>query len=401
VIDKYCFFLILLSISCVSATETVSWPDHITRGVNLGGVDRYSEEDIAHLALDWRVNSVRILKNDIIPSTAPFKLDEQTRADLYDLIGYCMKYRLYTVLAFSPSFRDQDAFFSNRAFMDAYKEFWIELATHYADSAGVAYDLMNEPHGDMAVSLWPDYAAELTAAIREVDTVHTIVVEPCDWGWPAGFEHLVPTGDTNTVYGFHFYGPMDYTHQRYADQMMNTPDAVWLQRAYPGTIVSEWGQEYWDKETMRSYVQKATAFKNRYGVRLWCGEFGCARWAIGADRWFADWISLLDEAEIGWSYYSYREWHHMDIEMDPDERVNSTGRGETELVTQFRQYFSNNEVPADFDRDGDIETDDIIALIVYQINYQGSLAADFNRDGRATVADALSMLLASRNTGNQ
>ncbi len=384
---------LFLPIRPVQAADPIAWPESVQRGVNLGGTS-YSEEDIAWLARDWRANIARVLVNDLVSSTAPYQVKAASRDALFRLIDLCLKYQLYTVVSFSASFDNHDNFFSNPALKAAFTAFWKEVAARYATSGPIAYDLMNEPHDELANTQWSAYAQELTDSIRTVDKVHTIVIEPPAWGWPDGFANLKPTTDKNTVYSFHFYGPMDYTHQRFGGQMMNTPEWAWQSRAYPGTIPDEWGgQEYWDKTKMRTYIQKATAFRTKYGVRLWCGEFGCARWAIGAKQWFTDWIDLLEEQKIDWAYYSYREWHHMDIEMDPSERKNRTARGETELLGLFRGYFARNAVETDFNRDGFIDLSDALEMARFQLKHPGSLGADFNRDGRAGVLDLLNLLL--------
>jgi hypothetical protein len=129
-------------------------------------------------------------------------------------------------------------------------------------------------------------------------------------------------------------------------------------------------------------------------VRIWCGEFGVARWALGAEQWMKDWIDLLEAENIGWSYYSYREWHHMDLEMDPEERVNPTGRSETDLVKLTKGYFARNEVPGDFNLDGNLDVLDVLDLLRFQIANPGSLAADFNQDGKSNITDAVSLLIA-------
>jgi endoglucanase len=388
---------LVLAVCKIDAAYPSAWPDKILRGANLGifpgSPGHYSEQDIAHFALNWRGNSVRILINNIIPDSAPYQVSQQTREDVFRLIDLCLKYRLYTVFAFSASFDNNDAFFTNEQLKAAYSDFWKEVAVRYAASEGIAYDLMNEPHDDLAESQWSGYAKELTGAIRQIDSVHTIIVEPPGWGWPDGFDHLEPTGDENTVYSFHFYGPMDFTHQRSGGRHMSTTESQWKQRAYPGLIVSEWGSEYWDKEIMRPYVQKAVQFRDRHNVKLWCGEFGVARWALGAEQWMKDWIDLLEEENIGWSYYSYREWHHMDLEMDPQERVNPTGRSETTLVKLVKGYFSINEVPVDFNLDGSLNVLDVIDLLKFQHTNPGSLAADYNKDGKSNITDALCLLI--------
>lgn len=392
--SAFIFAVLLVFCLPLGASPPPAWPTDLQRGANLGGTN-YTEEDIAHFALDWRANSVRILVNDLVSATWPHQVSESRKKALFDLIDLCLKYRLYTVLSFSAAFDNPDLFFSNNAFKAGYTAFWMEVAARYAESEGIAYDLMNEPHGEQAQEQWSAYAKALTDSIRTVDNVHTIVVEPPAWGWPDGFDHLVPTGDPNTVYSFHFYGPMDYTHQRWDNRMMATPESVWRQRAYPGRI-EQWNDDHWDKEKMRTYIRKAVAFRDRYNVKIWCGEFGCARWAIGAEQWFKDWIDLLEEEDIGWSYYSYREWHHMDIEMDPAERVNRTSRTETDLVNLFRGYFARNTVPADFNRDGVLDLKDALSLARHQIKYPGSLAADWNADGKANVLDVLGLLLRMR-----
>jgi len=375
------------------AAAPSAWPETVQRGANLGGTN-YTEADIAYLAQDWRANSVRILVNDLVSSSAPYAVSESKRTALFALIDLCLKYQLYTVVAFSASFDNMDDFFSNKDLKAAFAAFWKEVAARYASAGPIAYDLMNEPHDGLADTQWSAYAQLLTDSIRTVDKVHTLVVEPPGWGWPDGFANLKPTTDSNTVYSFHFYGPMDYTHQRFGGQMMNTPEWAWLQRPYPGTIVSEGGlSEKWDKNTMRTYVQKAVSFRTRYNVRLWCGEFGCARWAIGAKQWFTDWMDLLEENGIDWAYYSYREWQHMDIEMDPAERVNRTARSETGLVGLFRGYFARNAVPVDFNRDGVLTLGDAVELARYQMNHPGNLAADFNGDGKVGLLDVLGLLL--------
>ena len=169
--------IILTILCCVSllscgraapAAQSV-WPADIQRGANVcifpGWPDRYSEEDIAHLALDWRANSVRVLVNDLVPNTPPYQVDDSTRADFFKLIDYCLKYRLYTVIAISTSFGDMDPLFTNDDQKAAFRDFWVEIAERYVSAEGVAYDLYNEPHGNAADTAWSGYARELTDAI--------------------------------------------------------------------------------------------------------------------------------------------------------------------------------------------------------------------------------------------
>ncbi len=312
-----------------------SWPECRLRGANI--VTRITKEDIDFFANNWGGNSVRILVNNLAPAP-PAKPDPQKMEAVYRTIDLCLDAGLYTVLSFSPSFEDNDAFFKSEQYKESYIDVWREIVGRYAnDVRGVAWDLMNEPHDALANTQWLPYAKKLTAAIREIDTLHTIVIEPPGWGWPYGFEHLLPVDDDNVVYSFHFYGPMDFTHQR-NNGMLTATEEQWLARKYPGNIQGE----YWDKTTIRRNIQPAFDWAKKHNVKMWCGEFGCTRWAVGAEAWIHDMLSILEEEEVGWSWYAYREWYPMDIEMDPDARLERTERSETELVKYFKQLFKSN-----------------------------------------------------------
>ena len=332
--NKVCAFVflsVLLAVPAASA-DGPAWPEYRLRGMNI--VTRITQEDLDHYVDNWRANSVRILTNSLLPPP-PEKTDPERLERVYRTIDMCLDKGLYTVLSFSAAFEDNNRFFSNQAYMDSYVELWRTIVTRYADDRrGVAWDLMNEPHDSLANTQWLPFAKKLTAAIREIDTLHTIVVEPPGWGWPYGFEHLEPTGDANTVYSFHFYGPMDFTHQRNGG-MLKATEEQWHERSYPGHIQGE----FWDTATLERHLQAAFRWRDKYKARIWCGEFGCTRWAIGAEDWIRDMVGILEAQETGWSWYSYREWYAMDIEMNPKARLEKTERTDTGLVKFFKKMF--------------------------------------------------------------
>ena len=326
-------FMLVLALN-LRAAPSASWPSHRLRGANI--VVDITEEDVAHFVNHWKGNSVRLLINDMLPDEPPYRPSEQKKEKVYACIDLCLKYGLYTVFSPSAAFQDNDRFFTSEQFRAAYLEFWREVAARYAGNpGGIAYDLMNEPHDSLANLQWSGFAKELTRAIRAVDTLHTIVVEPPGWGWPYGFDHLEPTGDRNTIYSFHFYGPMDYTHQR-SNGILKATEQQCRERVYPGFLQGE----QWDKAKIRSDIEKAFEFRDRHNVTIWCGEFGVARWAVGAYNWFKDLADILEEEKVGWAYYSYREWYAMDIEMDPGAWKKRTPRSETGLVRLVRGYFA-------------------------------------------------------------
>jgi len=103
-------------------------------------------------------------------------------------------------------------------------DFWRVIANRYKDNPQVAaYDVINEPvTTDSDGKQWRRLALDLVSAIRQVDPNHLLVIERL-YGVNKKYGHgdvpsqfLVP--DNNVVYDFHFYEPIEYTHQ----------GAVWL-----------------------------------------------------------------------------------------------------------------------------------------------------------------------------
>ena len=95
---------------------------------------------------------------------------------------------------------------------------WRAIAQRYANEPIIAgYDILNEPGVPTARAQWQALATRLTAAIRQVDPRHIIIVERVNAvgkEWRNDSElNFVVVDDPNVVYTFHFYDPLTYTHQ--------------------------------------------------------------------------------------------------------------------------------------------------------------------------------------------
>ena len=324
------------------------WPKDM-RGVNI--ILRWiSEPDLDHLASDWKANSVRLMTGRLLAEKPPYTIDTAKLQKLYQVVEWSRKRGLYVVINLGQPAgrRDSGLFWREADLQTAFVELWATIARKYADSGpGVAYDLMNEPHGKGSEEVWPGLARRLTTAIREADPRHPIVIEPPAWGNAEAFVDLEPfTSDPNTVYSFHFYHPFDFTHQRgAAGTLKATPEEYPGGLRYPGPITPWWkGAEttVWNRDTIRERVQPVVRFREKYGVPVWVGEFGCTRWADGAYQWLSDTLETWEELGLGWAYYSYREWYAMDLEKGTENRSRDAPRYESELVKLFKRYFARN-----------------------------------------------------------
>jgi endoglucanase len=98
------------------------------------------------------------------------------------------------------------------------KALWFNIAKKYANEPIIAgFDLLNEPVVTTSIGQWQNLAQEIIDTIRMVDSNHMIVVERVNAvgsNWvnnsDMNFFELV---DHNLAYEFHFYAPIEFTHQ--------------------------------------------------------------------------------------------------------------------------------------------------------------------------------------------
>jgi hypothetical protein len=143
---------------------------------------------------------------------------------------------------------------------------WKRIAAHYKDDPTVlGYDLLNEPiptFPQLAIynsRLEPLYR-QITAAIRSVDTHHTIILEGAQWA--GNFKVFGTPFDSNVIYSVHRY---------------------WMPPTKPA-------------------IQDVLDFREKYNVPLWMGETG-----ENTDEWVRSFVQVLDTNDIGWSFWPYKK----------------------------------------------------------------------------------------------
>lgn len=165
---------------------------------------------------------------------------------------------------------------------------WHKLAERYSDETWVGgYDLINEtnwnfPEGNNS-QLRAIYE-RITDTIRLVDQNHIIFIEG---NWFANdFSGLTPPWDDNLVYSFH---------------------------------------KYWTYNGAGS-LDYATWIRDQYNVPLWMGESG-----ENSNTWFTNLISLLEQEQIGWSWWPVKKPglnNILSVKVNPDySRLIESWRG--------------------------------------------------------------------------
>ncbi|WP_369058423.1 cellulase family glycosylhydrolase [Caulobacter sp. 73W] len=164
---------------------------------------------------------------------------------------------------------------------------WRKLAERYKDEPWIgAYDIINEPnwdfegdgggHGCKEKKNAPlrSLMMEITAAIREVDKRHMVIIEGNCWG--NNYKGVMPPWDDNLAVSFH---------------------------------------KYWNVND-RASIEPLLKLRDEHGVPLWLGELG-----ENSNVWFRDAIALVEGEGIGWAYWPLKKIgfnQPLEIRSNPD-----------------------------------------------------------------------------------
>ncbi|MGX5819774.1 cellulase family glycosylhydrolase [Chitinophaga lutea] len=151
---------------------------------------------------------------------------------------------------------------------------WRKLAERYRNEPWIgAYDILNEPNWgftdpvndkngikEMNNAPLRKLMEEITAAIREVDDKHIVIIEGNGWG--NNYNGVFPPWDKNMVLSYHKY----------------------------------WN--YNDDASIRHILES----RDKYNIPVWLGETG-----ENSNVWFTEAIRLLEKHNIGWSWWPLKK----------------------------------------------------------------------------------------------
>ena len=287
----------------------------------MAGTDLH-EEDVKHFATGWKGNLMRL---QIFESARQDRALEDYDAWLAarlqhvdQVLSWCEKYGVMAVLdlhsppgghAFSAGYiTARGRIFTQPQAQAKFVEVWQRMASRYKGRKVIwGFDLVNEPDDSMLAEDcldWNSLADETARAIRAIDPDRTLIIEPDQWGGPQGFASFEPLDLPGIVYSFHFYQPMQFTHQG----IHGNPVGI----SYPGLI----GDKLWDKDALEQAIAPAIEYARKYRVQMYVGEFSAIRTAPGdsATKYLADVIDIFERHGFDWSYHAYREWQGWSLE---------------------------------------------------------------------------------------
>lgn len=328
------------SVNAADQDAFALWKQGAFRGANV--MQDATTEDMRVLR-SWGANLAEIPITNICAPKPPYEFRPEELARTDRLVQSAEEAGLFVVLTCREgpgreNFETSLELWREAEAQEAYARMWQRIAAHYRGRRSVVgLDLVCEPHPDEAAKEplgdWNALARKLSKAIRAVNADTPILVNASGWGYPHLFDQLQPTGDKRTVYVVHCYSPRHYTHQRPRRPIL-----------YPGVVPSHVEPEqHWDKETVKRTLLPVRRFQEKHHVPIFAGEFGCARWAPGVERFLRDQMDLYEQ--WGWShaYWAFREWDAMDIEKTADSR-DKERHSDTPLLRLFKSYYARDKV---------------------------------------------------------
>lgn len=216
-------------------------------------------------------------------------------------------------------------------YVDAVIRLWTGIAEHFKDNAreDLFFEIMNEPElaGDVpSVSQddWTDFAAQIIAGIRSVDTSHVILFGDVNWNHISPLIDRAPLNDDKIIYVFHFYKPTIFVYQGAPWVDLGTVHDIpypyskdrWSEYSAdfgftvntPGWCFDELHNYYQigNKSWIRNQIVEAKRWAVENNVPIICNEFGVhPNTALEEDRlrYYTDLIDIFEELEIPWQHW--------------------------------------------------------------------------------------------------
>lgn len=191
---------------------------------------------------------------------------------------------------------------------------WTEIARRYANEPTIlGYGLINEPNVAVenttdAIDLYTSAVQGMVDSIRTVNNsqiifvekIHTILtIDTLEKSWPdLNGRHDFPViQDDNIVYEFHYYNPLDYTHQWELEEVLTYP-------------YEKNGNTY-DELSIALDIKAFVDFSKKYNVPIYCGEFGastdCFKEGGNGIQWVSDALGVFLENGVHFNYHTFHE----------------------------------------------------------------------------------------------
>ena len=314
---------------------------NLKRGINLGGFlsqCKHSEEHYQTFITYKDLEYIASLGFDHVRLPIDYNFFE-TEDEVYipehfemlhGIVKKCEELGLNIILdvhkAYGYDFNDagnaeKNNLFSDVKLQDRFLRLWDRLASEFGNYECVALELLNEVVEEENAESWNSLIKRAVATIRNHTKDTIIIYGGIQWNSAATVKYLDTPADKNTLFTFHFYEPLLFTHQKAywvaamdPEQSIPYPESLEFfvresqKLGFQGEVVAKIPSKNMGPEFFEALVKEAVDAADKAGVGLYCGEFGVIDQAPVEDtfRWFEDVDTAFRKFDIGCGVWSYK-----------------------------------------------------------------------------------------------
>lgn len=178
---------------------------------------------------------------------------------------------------------------------------WAVVANKYKylNPERYTFELLNEPSLFFAMDSLNIIMNDAIDSIRQFTTTHTIIVSPnaASLGLAYRTEYK-PLADTNLIYTWHCYDPVDFTHQGFN----------WSNPVFPSGTPFPMIPTSFYESVLYEGLTRLNHWRDTFNRPVFLGEFGVGELADDVSR--CNWIEYmghqLDSMHTSWFYWDWR-----------------------------------------------------------------------------------------------
>ena len=223
---------------------------------------------------------------------APYQIQPQYLARVRHVVDLNLQAGLKVVLNVHHFEELYDAPNTQR---DRFLAIWKQLSNAFQGAEeGLIFEILNEPHGNLAADQWNPLMVDALAEIRKLHPQRWVIVGPDQWNSIGGLPGLeLPEDDRRLIVTVHYYLPFDFTHQ----------GASWVSPPRPTGV--KWSATEAERAAVSHDMQTVADWASQQRRPIYVGEFGAYERAEMQSC--AAWTSYVREScetrKFGWAYW--------------------------------------------------------------------------------------------------
>ena len=174
--------------------------------------------------------------------------------------------------------------------------FWAQVAPRYRNaSARLVFEVLNEPNGALTPELWNAQINQTLPVIRATNPLRNVIIGPAFWNNFAYLPKLeLPVADRHIIVTFHYYAPMEFTHQ-------GSPWVMQFKKTG-----RDWGSDA-DLAQVKQDFDAVKAWSDEWNRPILLGEFGAYETgpADGRLRYTSTIARAAEAHGYAWCYWQF------------------------------------------------------------------------------------------------